>query len=62
MKDGELLDVLNHNPLVSHIPVLAFSWQSEGAGKLSECVAAYLQEPVTYDAFLDALHKAGVTC
>jgi CheY-like chemotaxis protein len=62
MKDGELLDVLNQNPLVNHIPVLAFSWQNEDFGELPGNVAAYLQEPVTYDAFVAALHKVGVTC
>lgn len=62
IKGGELLQVLNQNPLLKHIPVLAFSWQNEGAGDLANSVAAYLQEPVTYDAFVDALHKAGITC
>jgi CheY-like chemotaxis protein len=58
----ELLEVLNQNPLAHHIPVLAFSWNNEGIGELPVGVAAYLQEPVTYDDFVEALKKAGLIC
>ncbi len=56
----ELLDILNQNPRVKPIPILAFSWQNEGVGELVNSAAAYLQEPVTYEAFVDALRKAGI--
>ncbi len=57
----DLLQALNQNPQANHIPVLAFSWQYEGNHDLPCGVTAYLQEPVTYDAFVDALQKAGIT-
>lgn len=59
--DGwELLHVLNQGPQSTHIPVLAFSWQNEGIGELVSGAAAYLQEPVTYETFVDALRKSGI--
>lgn len=58
----ELLHMLNQNPCASHIPVLAFSWQNINISELPDGVTALLQEPVTYDAFVDALAKAGITC
>lgn len=60
IKGWELLHLLNQNPHVSHIPVLAFSWQNEPVSDLGNGAAAYLQEPVTYEAFVDALRKAGI--
>ncbi len=60
IKGIELLDVLHTNPLVNHIPVLAFSWQSEAATEM-ENAAAFLQEPVTYEAFVDVLCKLGIS-
>lgn len=62
IKGGELLQALNQNPHANHIPVVAFSWQNENIRDLPNGVVAYLQEPVTYDAFVDALQKVGVTC
>ncbi len=59
IKGIDLLDVLHSNPLANQIPVLAFSWPNEEAGEM-EHTAAYLQEPVTYEAFVDALRKLGV--
>jgi len=58
----ELLHMLNQNPRASHIPVLAFSWQYESISELPTGIAAFLQEPVTYDAFVDALAKVGISC
>ncbi len=60
MKGLDLLHVLHQNPVSSRIPVFAFSWQNESADELSHYPASYLQEPVTYEAFVDALRKAGI--
>jgi DNA-binding response OmpR family regulator len=60
IKGLELLNVLRTNPLANRIPVLAFSWQNEGVSEMANGAAAYLQEPVTYETFVDALHKLGV--
>ena len=62
VKGGELLHELNKNPHANQIPVVAFSWQDECISELPDGVAALLREPVTYDAFVDALEKAGITC
>ncbi len=63
IKGWELLDALKRDPAIERIPILVFSWQnSDGMKELAEGAAAYLQEPVTYDAFVDALRKAGICC
>jgi DNA-binding response OmpR family regulator len=56
----DLINILRKNPLAKRIPVLAFSWQNEGTTEMADSAAAYLQEPVTYEAFVDALRKLGV--
>lgn len=61
VKGWELLHILKEDPSSGKIPVLVFSWQNtENASQLAREAAAYLQEPVTYEAFLDALHKVGI--
>ncbi len=60
IKGWELLNILNQNPRSKPIPILAFSWQNEDVGELMDGAAAYLQEPVTYEAFVDALRKVGI--
>ncbi len=63
VKGGELLQALKKDPVVGHIPILVFSWQnSDSAEEMAGGAAAYLQEPVTYEAFVDALRKAGICC
>jgi two-component system, response regulator, stage 0 sporulation protein F len=59
IKGIELLNVLHTDPLANRIPVIAFSWQNEGASEM-EKAAAYLEEPVTYEAFVDTLRKLGI--
>jgi DNA-binding response OmpR family regulator len=60
IKGVELLSVLQKKPLANRIPVLAFCWQNEGSGEVAAGAAAYLQEPVTYEAFVDAFRKLGI--
>lgn len=58
---GDLLESLQKDPATGHIPLLVFSWQSsEAADNVPGGVTAFLQEPVTYEAFVDALRKAGL--
>ena len=65
LKGWEVLRSLKADHLTNNIPVLVFSWLGHGAsedplvGPL-DGAAAHLQEPVTYEIFQDALHKAGV--
>ncbi len=61
VKSLEVLKSLKQDPATSHIPVLVFSWQG-GIEEVVEGMATHLQEPVTYDAFVDALRKVGVPC
>jgi CheY-like chemotaxis protein len=66
LKGREVLRALHADPQVQHVPVLVFSWQGHSADSdvkvdwLKEGAAAHLQEPVTFESFQDALHKAGV--
>jgi CheY-like chemotaxis protein len=62
IKGKELLKVLHQDPQAHHIPVFAFSWQNEDLNELAQSTATNLQEPVTYDAFVDAFRKAGIQC
>jgi DNA-binding response OmpR family regulator len=61
IKSLEVLASLKKDPSACHIPVLVFSWQGTIEG-LEEGTATHLQEPVTYEAFVDALKKVGIHC
>jgi CheY-like chemotaxis protein len=63
VKAGELLGLLRADPAFCHIPVLLFSWENNAGDSfadLTDETTAYLQEPVTYEAFSEALHSAGI--
>ena len=65
LKGREVLRQLKADSQSQLLPVLVFSWQGHGIDGsapddwLGEA-AAYLQEPVTFESFQDALQKAGV--
>jgi CheY-like chemotaxis protein len=61
IKSLEVLQSLKNDPTTCHIPVLVFSWQGMVEG-LIEGTATHLQEPVTYEAFVEALKKVGIHC
>ncbi len=61
MKSLEVLASLRKDPFACKIPVLVFSWQGTIEG-LEEGTAIHLQEPVTFEAFVDALKKVGIHC
>jgi CheY-like chemotaxis protein len=61
LKGWEVLNTLKADPTTNHIPILVFSWQSHRTVEdLAEGASAYLQEPVTYDSFVEALGKVGI--
>ncbi len=61
MKGMEVLQSIKADPSTSHIPILVFSWQSpEKVENLFGGLTAHLQEPVTYEAFVYALHQVGL--
>lgn len=63
IKGRDVLHLLKRDPATCRVPVLAFSWQAQDEVEdLEEIVAAHLQEPVTYEAFSEALERAGVDC
>ncbi len=61
LKGWEVLNFLKSDPSTCHIPILVFSWQSHRAMEnLTGGASAYIQEPVTYDSFVEALGKVGI--
>jgi CheY-like chemotaxis protein len=61
IKGLDLLCTLRQDPQMKKIPVLLFSWMNiESMDQAAAQSAVYLQEPVTYEAFQDALQKAGI--
>lgn len=62
VRTAEVLKSIHNDPRAMVIPLLVFSWDgheslSDGQGG----VIAHLTEPVTYDAFVDALNQAGIS-
>jgi DNA-binding NtrC family response regulator len=65
IKGGDVLRLIKSDRFAFQVPVLVFSWGGhagigEPAVEWPEGAAAYLQEPVTFDVFQDALRKAGI--
>jgi len=57
----EVLKLLKRNSATAQIPVFAFSWRAqERLDEIIGDITGFLQEPITYEAFVDALTKAGV--
>jgi DNA-binding response OmpR family regulator len=61
VQSKEVLSLVKADTAISNIPVLVFSWQGNENGDI-QGATAQLQEPVTYEAFIDALNKVGVHC
>jgi DNA-binding NtrC family response regulator len=61
VKGLEVLHALHGDHLVRGIPVLLFTWHDQALPPeaLGE-VSAHLQEPVTFEVFLEALYKVGL--
>lgn len=50
-------------PDTQKIPILAFSWTGQNLEKEVEGDSVtFIQEPVTYESFLNALNKLGIIC
>ena len=69
VKGLEVLRSIKAHPLARHIPVLVCSWlaqpvptvlAADSPETISEGASAYLQEPVTYEIFQEALRKVGI--
>lgn len=62
VKSAEVLKSIRNDPQAMLIPLLVFSWEGHGALPGGQAgVTAHLTEPVTYDAFVDALNQAGIS-
>jgi DNA-binding response OmpR family regulator len=61
VQSKDVLHLVKAEPAMSNIPVLVFSWQGNECGDI-QGATAQLQEPVTYEAFIEALNKAGIFC
>ena len=55
----DLLQTLRADENTCHIPVLVCSWLDEEASGLAYCATRYLQKPVLYGDFTDALAGIG---
>lgn len=59
----DLLDLLKADTVGSTIPVLIFFWHNQSLVKAqAQGLHIYLQEPISYDDFVNALQKVGVSC
>jgi CheY-like chemotaxis protein len=59
IKGRDMLKMLRLNEQTKLIPVFVFSWQGS-LGESVEGATAHLMEPITYEAFTDALQSAGL--
>lgn len=55
----DLLQTLKADEFTSHIPVLVCSWLDEEASGLADRATCYLQKPVLYGDFINALAVIG---
>lgn len=54
---------LNTSPDTRKIPILAFSWSGQASNdEPGNDSVTYIQEPVTYEMFVDVLRKLGIIC
>ncbi len=56
----QALKSLKTDPVLGHIPVVAYSCFDEVVGRPMEGVAGFLQKSVLYSDFVEALEQAGV--
>jgi hypothetical protein len=54
---------LKTTPDTQKIPILVFSWSGQGLTEdPGNDTVTYIQEPVTYESFVNALSKLGIIC
>jgi DNA-binding NtrC family response regulator len=54
---------LKTTPDMHKIPVLAFSWAGQNLDdNFEDDTITFIQEPVTYESFVNALNKLGISC
>ncbi len=61
LRGWEVPGELKTSPDTHDIPILAFSWSGQNLdqGCANDSVT-FIQEPVTYESFINALHKLGI--
>jgi len=58
----EVAQELKAAPDTQKIPILAFSWTGQNPSEFSvDDTVTFIQEPVTYESFINALNKLGIT-
>jgi DNA-binding response OmpR family regulator len=63
LRGWQVPQALKSIPDTQKIPILAFSWSGQNLDEGSEDKAIiFIQEPVTYESFVNALNKLGITC
>lgn len=61
LRSWEVLKKLHEERQACHIPVLAFTWHDQALPEEAmQSITMHLQEPVTFDMFVDALQKLGL--
>lgn len=63
LRGWEVPQELKTTPDTQKIPILAFSWTGQNFTEIPGTdTVTYIQEPVTYEAFIGALTKLGIIC
>jgi len=62
LRGWEVPGELKAIPETQKIPILAFSWSGQNLNENSKNeTVTYIQEPVTFESFVNALNKLGIT-
>lgn len=63
LRGWEVPHELNTLPDTKKIPILAFSWTGQALSDDPDNVSVtFIQEPVTYETFVNTLNKLGILC
>ena len=63
LRGWEVPQELKATPDTQQIPILIFSWTGQNLNEVPESnTVTFIQEPVTYESFVNALNKLGVAC
>ena len=62
LRGWEVPQELKTTPCTQKIPILTFSWTGQNLNEVPGTdTVTYIQEPVTYEAFINALNNLGIT-
>jgi PleD family two-component response regulator len=63
LRGWEVPQELKSTPDTQQIPILIFSWTGQNLNEIPENdTVTFIQEPVTYESFVNALNKLGIAC